>query len=103
MPDRIYVKIKNWEKYQHYKDRNPPWVKLYNSMLDDPDFNDLNDATRYHAIAIMLLAMAWLRKALEFYAEPLNYNQFNQQTHVNTELGEKARQALDATKGDSLP
>lgn len=22
-------RIRHWEKYQHYKDRNPPWIKLY--------------------------------------------------------------------------
>lgn len=30
--------VKNWAKYQHYKDRNPPWVKLY-----------LNIIVKYHA------------------------------------------------------
>lgn len=35
------LKIKNWSKFQHFKDRNPPWVKLYKEILDDPDWHDL--------------------------------------------------------------
>ncbi len=29
-----HLKIKNWEKYQHYSDRTPPWIKLYRKILD---------------------------------------------------------------------
>lgn len=30
-----YLRIRNWEKYQHYKDRRPPWIKFYVDLLDD--------------------------------------------------------------------
>lgn len=30
-----YVRVRNLERYQHYKKRNPPWVKLYQSILSD--------------------------------------------------------------------
>jgi hypothetical protein len=32
------LKIKNWHEFQHYKDRCPPWIKLYRSLLDDIEF-----------------------------------------------------------------
>ena len=30
--------IKNWHKFQHYKDRNPPWIKLHYEILTRPDW-----------------------------------------------------------------
>ena len=48
--------VKNFEKFQHYKDRNPPWIKLYNELLDDYEFGLLPDASKMHLIAIWLLA-----------------------------------------------
>ena len=51
-----YVSIKNFEQFQHYKDRSPPWIKLYNSLLDDYDFGCLQDASKLHLVMIWLLA-----------------------------------------------
>jgi hypothetical protein len=49
-------RVKNFERFQHYKDRSPPWIKLYNELLDDYDFGRLRDASKMHLIAIWLLA-----------------------------------------------
>ena len=51
-----YFCVRDYEKYQHYKNRTPPWIKLYNRILDDDDFEDLPDTTKYHFLAITLLA-----------------------------------------------
>lgn len=51
-----FLGIRKLRGYQHYTDRNPPWVKLHQSMLEDYDFASLPDATKYHAIASILLA-----------------------------------------------
>lgn len=51
-----YLSVKNFEQFQHYRDRNPPWIKLYNQLLDDYDFACLQDASKAHLIAIWLLA-----------------------------------------------
>lgn len=48
--------VKNWEQFQHYKDRNPPWIKLHNHLLDDYDFECLPDATKCHLLCIWMLA-----------------------------------------------
>lgn len=48
------MKIKNWSKFQHFKDRKPPWVKLYRDILDDIEWHEL-DAT-----ASKVLVMCWL-------------------------------------------
>jgi hypothetical protein len=51
-----YLSVKNWEKYQHYKDRTPPWIKLHREVLDDYDMSCLQDASKLHLILIWVLA-----------------------------------------------
>lgn len=51
-----YLKVKNWGEFQHYKDRNPPWIKLHRSLLDDYEFSRLQDASKAHLMLIWLFA-----------------------------------------------
>lgn len=51
-----YIQVKNWDNFQHYKDRTPPWIKLYNHLLDDFEFSCLPDASKAHLLSIWLLA-----------------------------------------------
>ena len=51
-----YIQIKNWEKFQHYKNRNPPWVKFYHSILDDYEYSCLQDDSKLLLFALYLLA-----------------------------------------------
>lgn len=53
-----YYRIKNWERFQHYKDRNPPWIKLHRDLLASETWVSVDDASRVLAIACMLLAAA---------------------------------------------
>ena len=48
------MKIKNWSKFQHFKDRRPPWIKLYRDILDDIEWHELD------ARASKVLVMCWL-------------------------------------------
>lgn len=75
-----YLRIRNWAKYQHYKKRNPAWVKLYSSLLDDYEFGCLQDASKLLAILLILLAArtnnripndpTWIQKKLHLEAAP---------------------------------
>lgn len=49
-------RVKNWHSFQHYKDRSPPWIRLYKGLLDDYDFHCLPDASRALAPMLWLLA-----------------------------------------------
>ena len=49
-------RIKNWQDFQHYKDRAPPWIKLHNTLLTSEVWVMGNDATRALVVASMLLA-----------------------------------------------
>lgn len=48
------LRIKDFSKFQHFKDRNPPWVKLYRDILDDPDWHELDGESA------KILVMLWL-------------------------------------------
>ena len=50
------MKIKNWSKFQHFKDRRPPWVKLYRDILDDPDWHELDAEAAKILVSLWLLA-----------------------------------------------
>lgn len=60
-----YFSIKNFSKYQHYKDRNPPWIKLHFSLLHDRDFMSLTPSQRWELIGLWLLA-SQRRNILEY-------------------------------------
>lgn len=51
-----YLSVKNWKDFQHYKDRNPPWIKLHRDLLRDYEFQCLQDASKLHLMLIWLLA-----------------------------------------------
>lgn len=50
------ISIKNWDEFQHYKDRNPPWIKFYHSLLDDYSYACLRDDSKLLLISLYLLA-----------------------------------------------
>ena len=52
----MYYSVKNFERYQHYKDRNPPWIKLHRSLLHDYNFVILPDSSKAHLILIWIVA-----------------------------------------------
>ena len=50
------MKIKNWSKFQHFKDRRPPWIKLYRDILDDKQWHALDGDAAKLLVNIWLLA-----------------------------------------------
>ena len=48
------IQIKGWSHFQHFKDRRPPWIKLYRELLDDVDWHELDPK------AAKALVMFWL-------------------------------------------
>lgn len=48
------IRVKDWGKFQHFKDRRPPWIKLYRDILDDIEWHQLD------AEAAKALVMIWL-------------------------------------------
>ena len=51
-----YLQVCNWHKFQHYKDRSPPWIKLYSWILNKYEFTNLSDQAKAHLMLIWSLA-----------------------------------------------
>jgi hypothetical protein len=51
-----YFRIRNFERFQHYKDRNPPWIRLHDALWRDRAFFRLPDAPKAHLIGLFALA-----------------------------------------------
>ena len=51
---RERFQVKNWRRFQHFKNRRPPWVKLYRDLLDDVEFHALTGDQ------VKVLVMLWL-------------------------------------------
>jgi hypothetical protein len=50
-----FLSIANFEKTQHYKHRNPPWVRLYKSLFADREFMKLSISSRYLYLGLLTL------------------------------------------------
>lgn len=72
-------KIPTWDNYQHYTDRNPPWIKLHYETLSSETWVMLDDASRVLAIACMLIASRHEGKI------PDNPNYIKRISYLNTE------------------
>jgi hypothetical protein len=51
-----YTRIRNWSKFQHYTKRNPPWIKLYRVLLDDPAWHALSGESAKGLIMLWMIA-----------------------------------------------
>jgi hypothetical protein len=51
-----FFTVKNWESFQHYAKRNPPWIKLHRAILDDYVFCSLPDLSKGHLMMLWLYA-----------------------------------------------
>jgi hypothetical protein len=45
-----YIVIPRWEEFQHYRDRDPVWVKVYTRLLSDDGFRQLT----FHQRGVLL-------------------------------------------------
>jgi hypothetical protein len=52
----VKIQPKDWAEFQHYKDRNPTWIKLHRTLLDNFEFHRLPLASRALAPMLWLLA-----------------------------------------------
>lgn len=53
---KTVLRVKRWEEFQHYRDRDPVWIKVYGRLLDDADFLALPEAAQGQLVKLWLLA-----------------------------------------------
>ncbi len=51
-----YIQVEEWYKFQHYKKRNPPWIKLYSKLLENDDFDEVPDDSKLLFFCLLLFA-----------------------------------------------
>jgi hypothetical protein len=51
-----FIRVVKWAEFQHYKDRDPIWIKLHRSLLDNYEYGLLPDSAKAHVIGLWLLA-----------------------------------------------
>ena len=51
-----YLRVTNYERYQHYKNRRPIWIKLYVDLLDDYQLKKQKPHVRLLAMLLLLVA-----------------------------------------------
>ncbi len=49
-------RVRDWEKFKHFKDRNAPWVKLNKDLLSSRDWFDLSGDTAKTLVMLWLVA-----------------------------------------------
>jgi len=54
MSDERWIIVPHWDRFQHYTDRNPPWIKAYTELLHNDDWLALTDAQRGVLLTVWL-------------------------------------------------
>jgi hypothetical protein len=50
------LRVRNWERFQHYKKRRPPWIKFYDDLLDDEEIIAMPKEARLLYPLVLLVA-----------------------------------------------
>lgn len=50
------VRIPNWSEFQHYKERNPPWIKLHRKILNKREWHTLSGEAAKLLVELWLIA-----------------------------------------------
>jgi hypothetical protein len=69
----IRLKVKSWDQFQHYKNRNPPWIKLHRNILDNYEFACLPLASKALAPLLWILAAESNDGSIELDSEKLAF------------------------------
>lgn len=52
----MILRPRNWDSFQHYKNRRPPWIKLHHTLVDDVNFHSLKGEDAKYLVMIWLIA-----------------------------------------------
>lgn len=54
--DARYLRVKNWGKFQHYKDKEPGWIKLYAAAIRKNQFLELDELVQWQLVRVWIIA-----------------------------------------------
>ena len=87
------MKVKKWEDFQHYKDRNPPWIKLATDLFQDYEFSTLSDASKLLAVCIWTLASRYKDPKLGLVPDDIDW--IKKQCGLGNTINDKCLQELE--------
>lgn len=56
MKNMKYLAVKGFDRFQHYRDRNPPWIKLHGTILTDLAFLEMPEVAQGQLVKLWVLA-----------------------------------------------
>lgn len=83
-----FIQIEKWNDFQHYKDRDPVWIKLYRNILDKYEFDCLQDDSK------LLLFMLWLLAARYGNKIPYDFEFIKKKASLKDDIKPTSMQAL---------
>ncbi len=86
MGDR-WIIIPNWDRFQHYRNRDPAWIKVYPELLHKDEYLDLTATQR------ALLHGLWMEYAKSARKVPENTAKLSRQ--LNLRVTKRTLQALE--------
>ena len=102
-----FISIPNLDQWQHYKKRNPPWIKLHRDILNDYEFTRLQDASKAHLMLLWLLASQvenkipadanWIKSKL-YLTEDIDFNSLIEGGFIDGDIGLLARRKQSAVR-----
>lgn len=85
------LKIRNLQRFQHYRNRYPPWIKLHREILDNPGYCRLGDSAWRLGLELLLVTSESENGHLETTPEELSWRLRRTVTHADLEELVKAR------------
>lgn len=80
------LSVKNWREFQHYKERNPIWIKLHRKLLDDFEYHRLPLASRALAPMLWLLASESQDGSIEYDVEKIAFRLHTTSAEIKTAI-----------------
>lgn len=91
-----HLAVRNWDEFQHYRDRDPLWIKIYGRLLDDAEFLALPEAAQAQLVKLWLLASRCKNRIHDnrsFLRHALHTNRL----YINELLAARFIERVDAT------
>lgn len=90
------VRVPKWKEFQHYANREPPWIKLYRSLLDKPEWRRLS------GWAAKLLVDVWMLAAQQKNGGSLTLRLTDLSYRTRASTSRTARSLLELRGSDLL-
>lgn len=92
---------KDWREFQHYKDRNPPWIRLHKSLLDNYEFQCLPVASKALAPMLWLIASDFTDGVIDADIKKLAFRLRQSETEIAAALKPLIDNGFFVLEGDA--